>query len=315
MQNKLSMKKRISYLLLIIATVIWGLAFVAQKASAGIPPFTVGVIRSLFAAILLICLIPITDRLTKNGRRLFNSKKLPDFNRAELIGGVVLGVILTIATTFQQYGISGDTDAGKAAFITALYVVVVPILSALFGKKPSVNAIISIPFAIVGFYLLCIKPGVDFAISDLLVLICALIFAGHIIAVDRLSPGCDGVRMSCVQFITALVLNAIAMPFEPAADPAELLSALPSLLFLGVLSSGVAYTFQILGQKDTDPTVSSLILSMESLFGVVGAAIILGERMEIREYIGCGIVFLAVLLAQLDMKTVLAYFRRKNERS
>lgn len=306
------MKKRIAYALLIIATVIWGFAFVAQKEASIIPPFTVGALRSLFAAIFLIGLIPVTDRLTKNGRRLFNSKGLPDFNRAEIKGGVVLGVIITVATTFQQYGISGDTDASKAAFITALYVVVVPILSALFGKKPSVNAIISIPIAIVGFYLLCIRSGVAFAISDLLVLLCALIFACHIIAVDRLSPGCDGVRMSCVQFITALLLNALLMPLEPMAEATALLTALPSLLFLGVLSSGVAYTFQILGQKDTDPTLSSLILSLESVFGVVGAAIVLNERMELREYIGCGVVFLAVLLAQLDFDKIVKRIKEKS---
>ncbi len=306
------MKKRIAYALLIIATVIWGFAFVAQKEASSVPPFTVGAVRSLFATLFLICLIPITDRLTKNGRRLLNEKGLPDFNRRELIGGTVLGVILTVATAFQQYGISGDTDAGKAAFITALYVVVVPILSLLFGKRPGVNAIISIPIAVFGFYLLCIKPGVAFALSDLLILICALIFAGHIIAVDRLSQGCDGVRMSCVQFATATLLNLIGMPFETMPSGAALLGALPSLLFLGVLSSGVAYTFQILGQKDTDPTVSSVILSLESVFGVVGAALVLGERMELREYIGCGVVFLAVLLAQLEPEKIKKFINRRN---
>lgn len=295
------MKKSISYLLFFIATLIWGFAFVAQKAASIIPPFVVGALRSLLATLFLIGLIPITDRLTKNGRRLLNSKKLPDINRSELFGGVILGILLTVATSFQQYGIGNGTDAGKAAFITALYVIMVPILSAFFGRKPGINALISIPIAVVGFYVLCIRPGQSFVISDLLILICALLFACQIIAVDLVSPGCDGVRLSLIQFATSLVLNGILslIFYEPV--PAEkLVEAIPSLLFLGILSSGLAYTFQILGQKEIDPTVSAVILSLESVFGVIGSALILGETMSPREYIGCGVVFLAVLLAQFN---------------
>lgn len=308
------MKKRISYILLIVATVIWGLAFVAQKAATAIPPFTVGTIRSLLATLFLICLIPLTDRLTKNGRRLFNSKKIPDFTRQELIGGAILGVIITVATAFQQYGIGGGTDAGKAAFITALYVVVVPLISTFFGKRPHIEAIISIPIAIVGFFLLCIHPGVAFELSDLLVLVCALIFAAHIIVVDRFSSRCDGVRMSCIQFLVAFILNGIlSLIFDPPVSLAEIGSVILPLLFLGILSSGVAYTLQILGQKEIDPTVSSLILSLESMFGVIGGIIVMGESMTLREYIGCGVVFLAIVLAQLDLKAIFRRLKRKKD--
>lgn len=295
------MKKSISYLLFFIATVIWGFAFVAQKAASIIPPFAVGTLRSLMATLFLIGLIPITDRLTKNGRRMLTDKKLPDINRAELIGGVILGVLLTVATSFQQYGIGSGTSAGKAAFITALYVIMVPIISTAFGKRPGLNAIISIPIAVVGFYILCIRPGESFEISDLLILICALLFALQIIAVDRLSPGCDGVRMSLIQFATSLLLNGVmALVLNQGFSAEALIESLPSLIFLGVFSSGIAYTFQILGQKEVDPTVSSVILSLESVFGVIGSAIFLGESMNLREYIGCGVVFVAVLLAQLN---------------
>ncbi len=309
------MKKRLSYLLLIIATVIWGLAFAAQKAASVIPPFAVGALRSLFAAIFLLCLIPVMDRLTGNGRRLFSSKKILDFNRRELIGGAIIGVIITVGTTFQQYGIGSGSDAGKAAFITALYVVIVPIISALFGKRPGIGAILSIPVAVVGFYLLCIKPGSAFELHDLLVLICAVVFACHIIAVDRLSPDCDGIRMSCIQFAVSLLLNAIlSLIFERPVELQEIGQVIWPLLFLGVLSSGVAYTLQILGQKDMDPTVCSIILSMEAVFGVIGAALFLGERMEIREYIGCGIVFLAVMLAQTNIEKIIRRIKGdKNE--
>lgn len=308
------MKKRISYILLIVATVIWGLAFVAQKAATVIPPFTVGTIRSLLATLFLICLIPLTDRLTKNGRRLFNYKKIPDFTRQELIGGAILGVIITVATAFQQYGIGGGTDAGKAAFITALYVVVVPLISTFFGKRPHIEAIISIPIAIVGFFLLCIHPDVAFELSDLLVLVCALIFAAHIIVVDRFSSSCDGVRMSCIQFLVAFILNGIlSLIFDPPVSFAEIGSVILPLLFLGILSSGVAYTLQILGQKEIDPTVSSLILSLESMFGVIGGIIVMGESMTLREYIGCGVVFLAIVLAQLDLKAIFRRLKRKKD--
>lgn len=295
------MKKSISYLLFFIATLIWGFAFVAQKAASIIPPFVVGALRSLLATLFLIGLIPITDRLTKNGRRLLNSKKFPDINRSELVGGVILGILLTVATSFQQYGIGNGTDAGKAAFITALYVIMVPILSAFFGKKPGINALVSIPIAVVGFYVLCIRPGQSFVISDLLILICALLFACQIIAVDLVSPGCDGVRLSLIQFATSLVLNGLlSLIFYEPISAEKLVEAIPSLLFLGILSSGLAYTFQILGQKEIDPTVSAVILSLESVFGVIGSALILGETMSPREYIGCGVVFLAVLLAQFN---------------
>lgn len=309
------MKKRISYLLFVIATIIWGFAFVAQKTASIIPPFVVGALRSLLATLFLMGLIPITDRLTKNGRKMLNSKRLPDINRAELVGGSILGVLLTIATSFQQYGLSGNTSAGKAAFITALYVVMVPIISAIFGKKPGINAIISIPIAVVGFYILCIRPGESFVLSDMLILICALLFACQIIAVDLLSPGCDGVRMSLIQFATSLLLNGImALILNQAVAPKDLTNSLPSLLFLGILSSGVAYTFQILGQKEIDPTVSSIILSLESVFGVIGSAIILNENMSMREYIGCGVVFFAVLLAQIDPLSIIRRLKGdKNE--
>ncbi len=299
------MKKKFAYVLFIIATVIWGFAFIAQKAAAIIPPFTVGYMRSLLATLFLLSIIPLTDRLTKNGRRLFDRKKILDLNRRELIGGLILGVIITVATTFQQYGLGTGTDAGKAAFITALYVVIVPIMSTFLGKKPSIPSIISIPVAVLGFYLLCINSNLSFEVSDFLVLVCAIIFAVHIIAVDRLSPECDGVRMSLVQFAVAFVLNGIlALIFERGVKTEGLLEALPSLLFLGILSSGIAYTLQIIGQKEVDPTVSSMILSLESVFGVIGAAILLGERMEIREYIGCGIVFFAIILAQIDPASI-----------
>ena len=300
------MKKRLSVILLFCATIIWGFAFIAQKQASSLSPFTVGALRSLLAAVFIFAIIPLIDRLMGSRR------KYPfDFTPRELVGGLIIGSIMAVATTFQQYGIIG-TDAGKTAFITGLYVVFVPIMSTFVGKNPSLSSIISIPIAVSGFYLLCIKPNTPIEISDVLVLICAILFALHIMTVDHFSPGCDGVRMSFVQFTVAFLINTIlALIFEGGVDVAGGIKALPSLIFLGIFSSGIAYTLQIVGQKDADPTVASLILSMESLFGVIGAAIFLGESMSIREYIGCGILLIAVILAQVDLTSIINKLREQ----
>ena len=161
------------------------------------------------------------------------------------------------------------------------------------------------PLAVIGFYFLCIKPGSTLVTSDLLVLICALIFATHIIAIDHFSPSSDGVRMSMVQFAVAFVVNTIlALIFEMPLDTSLVVDRLPAILYLAIGSSGIAYTLQIVGQKDCDPTVASILLSLESVFGVIGAALFLGERMSGREYFGCAVVFVAVILSQLDFKAI-----------
>ncbi len=292
---------------------LWGFAFSAQKAAADLPAFTLGALRSVIAVLFLAAVIPFLDKFTKNGRKLLNEKKRPDITRAELIGGIVAGAILAIASAFQQTGLGEGTDAGKAAFITALYVVIVPIISLVFGKRPPLNVYISVVIAVIGFYFLCIKPGTMLVFSDLLVLICALIFAMHIIAIDRLSHGCDGVRMSLVQFATAFVINTIlALIFEMPLNTALIVDRIPAILYLAIGSSGIAYTLQIVGQKNVDPTVASILLSLESVFGVIGAALFLGERMSLREYFGCAIVFFAVILSQLEFKSIKAKTTRNN---
>ncbi|MBP3402150.1 MAG: DMT family transporter [Clostridia bacterium] len=301
------MKKYISPILFIIATMLWGFAFAAQKAASDLPAFTLGALRSIIAVLFLMAVIPLLDKFTKNGRRILTDRKRPDIKRAEIIGGIVAGIILATASAFQQTGLGEGTDAGKAAFITALYVVIVPVISLFFGKRPPVNVYISVVIAVIGFYFLCIKPGTTLIFSDLLVLICALIFALHIIAIDRLSPGCDGVRMSLVQFATAFVVNAVlALIFELPINTSLILDRFPAILYLAIGSSGIAYTLQIVGQKDCDPTVASILLSLESVFGVIGGALFLGETMTKREYFGCVIVFLAVVLSQLDFKAIFA---------
>lgn len=293
------MKKRQAYLLFVIATIIWGFAFVAQKAAVVLPPFAVCAIRAGIASLFLMAIIPLTDKITATGRKFYTKRGL-DLNKREIIGGIVIGIILTASSVLQQAGLS-DTDAGKAAFITTLYVVLVPIFNSFLGKKPGVNVIIGVPVALLGFFFLCIKPGIGIAPSDLLVLGCAFVFTFHIIGVDRLSVGCDGVRLSLVQFIVSFILDMVlSLIFEGVVSGELIMSVLPSLIFLGIGSSGIAYTLQIVGQKHADPNVSSLILSLESVFAVIGASIVLGERMSPREYLGSALVLVAVFMAQTE---------------
>lgn len=298
-------KKYISTALLFAAAVIWGFAFAAQDSASNMGAFTLGFARSVVAGIFLIGVIIAFDKITGSERRLI-SKRGIDLNKTEIIGGVIIGAVLTAASAFQQLGINAGTDGGKAAFITALYVILVPIYALALKNKAPFNVWISVAIAVVGFYLLCIKDDFSIAPSDLLVIAAAMIFPIHILTIDHFSPKCDGIRMSMVQFFTAAVLNlAIALAVEGAGELTTVLPNLLPVLYLGIGSSGIAYTLQILGQKDVNPAVASIILSLESVFGVIGTALFLGQTLTLREYLGCAIVLVAVILSQIDLTAVL----------
>lgn len=293
-------KKYISTALLFAAAVIWGFAFAAQDAASDMGAFTLGFARSVVAGIFLIGVVIAFDKITGSGRRLF-SKDGIDLNRTELVGGVIIGTVLTAASAFQQIGINSGTDGGKAAFITALYVILVPIYALALKKRAPVNVWISVAIAVVGFYLLCIKDDFSIALSDLLVITASMIFPIHILTIDHFSPKCDGIRMSMVQFFTAALLNLIiALITEGIGEFGTVLPNILPVLFLGIGSSGIAYTLQIIGQKDVNPAVASIILSLESVFGVIGTALFLGQTLTPREYIGCAVVLVAVILSQID---------------
>ncbi|MBP3308911.1 MAG: DMT family transporter [Clostridia bacterium] len=296
------MKNFISPIILLLAAIIWGAAFVAQKAAAALAPLTLIAVRSIFAVIFLIPAVAVYDRLTHSGRsllRLRGGLRL-DLSRRELIGGAVCGTFLFIASTLQQAGIA-ETDAGKASFITALYVVIVPLLSLALGKRSGLNVWCAATLAVVGFYLLCITDSFSLAPSDLIILLCAVVFAFQIISIDKsLARGTCPIRLSLVQFFTCAVLSSVSAPiFEGPIDFSLIGGYLPELLFLGIGSSGIAYTCQIIGQRGTPAPVATVILSLESVFGALSAALLLGERMSAREYIGCAVVFAAVLIAEL----------------
>ena len=306
-------KKYISTALLFAAAVIWGFAFAAQDAASDMGAFTLGFARSIVAGLFLVGVVILFDKITHSGRRLF-SKNGIDVNKTEIIGGVIIGVVLVVASAFQQIGINSGTDGGKAAFITALYVVLVPVYALALKKKAPVNVWVSIAIAVVGFYFLCIKSDLTVAPSDLLVIAASMIFPIHILTIDHFSPKCDGIRMSMVQFFTASVLNLIiALVAEGPSEFSMILPNLMPILYLGIGSSGIAYTLQILGQKGVNPAAASIILSLESVFGILGTALFLGQTLTPREYLGCAIVLVAVVLSQIDVGAILNKQKMKKD--
>ena len=305
-------RKYISTALLFVAAVIWGFAFAAQDAASDMGAFTLGFARSIVAGVFLVGVVIIFDKLLGTGRQLFSRRGI-DVNKTELISGSIIGVVLVVASAFQQIGINSGTDGGKAAFITALYVVLVPVYALALKKRAPINVWISIATAVVGFYFLCIKSDLTVAPSDLLVIGASMIFPIHILTIDHFSPKCDGIRMSMVQFFTASVLNlVIALIAEGPAQFGMIIPNMMPILYLGIGSSGIAYTLQILGQKGVNPAAASIILALESVFGIIGTALFLGQMLTPREYLGCAIVLVAVVFSQIDLEAI-AKKRKKTE--
>ena len=298
------MKKYLSPLLLLVAAIIWGFAFPAQKMVGAVAPMAIIAIRSAIATVFLFPMVMLFDRVRHTGRKFISKEKILDFTRDELIGGVAIGVIYGIASGVQQMGLSGGTDGGRGAFISALYVVIVPLIGLLFGRRIRPVVWCGVGLAVLGFYFLCIRGDFAVTASDLLILLCAFIFAGHILTIDHFSPKCDGVRMSLVQFATSsVVMTVLSLIFEGVSDLGAVMGCILPLLYLGIGSSGVAFTLQIIGQRGTNPALASILLSLESVFGVIGSMLLLGESMTAREAFGCAIVFVAVLLAQMPERT------------
>lgn len=283
----------------VLAALIWGTAFVAQSVSADfVSPMTFNAVRSAIAFLTLLIISRIAARIAPRG------EKKPEERRAErrtlVTGGVCCGFFLAVASNLQQLGL-GETSPGKAGFITALYVVLVPVFGIFLHKRASLQVWISAVIAVAGLYLLCVKEGFSIEPSDFYVLLCSVVFALHILCIDYFVQKVDGIRLSCAQFLVVTVLSGIgALTFENP-DAGAVLSCLPQLLYVGIFSSGVAYTLQILAQKGSDPTVVTILLSLESVFSVLAGAVILGDRLAAREYVGCVLMFAAVLLAQVPL--------------
>lgn len=290
-------------LLLLLTAAIWGTAFVAQSVGMDyIGAFTFTAIRNLIGALALLPVIAFFDK--KNAPSAKPEHKQYAERKTLITGGICCGILLCAASNFQQFGIK-YTTVGKAGFITACYIILVPIFGIFLKKKCSPFIWIAVMLSLVGLYLLCLKPGEGFALGkgEILVLICSVLFTLHILTIDHFSPLVNGIKMSCIQFLVAGILSGIpALIFESPAV-SDILSAWLPVLYAGVLSSGVAYTLQIIGQKNMNPTVASLILSLESCISILAGWVILHQNLSFREVFGCILMFAAIILAQLPQKS------------
>lgn len=297
-------------ILLLITALIWGAAFVAQSVGMDyIGPFTFSTARDVIAIIVLIPVILLfTDKGTDGTYPPILQQLKPD--RITLIGGAWCGLVLGAADTLQQVGIS-MTTAGKAGFITALYIILVPLMGHFMGRKVPRIIMVCVALAIAGFYLLCINGDFQVSFGDFLVLCCAVFFALHILVIDHfLLKRANSIKLSWVQFAIAFLFSGTLTVLFEHPDWSALWDAKWPLLYAGGLSSGVAYTLQIVGQKYTEPTTATLIMSLESVFAALAGWLILGEVMTAKELTGCVLVFAAVILAQIPLPHI--PFRQKD---
>lgn len=284
-----------SSLLLFLAAVIWGVAFVAQSVGMDyMGPATFNGARFLIGSAVLVPVIWYRSRSEKADGVLEDKKKL-------LAGGICCGLALCAASLLQQIGIQ-YTTVGKAGFITTLYIIIVPVLGIFLRKRIRVRIWIGAVIAVAGMYLLCMSGSFSLSRGDSFVLGCAFVFAVHILAVDYFSPRVDSVKLSCLQFLTSGVICTVIAFLTEAPSPEALAAGAVPVLYAGVLSCGVAYTLQAVGQKNVEPTIASLILSLESAVSVLAGWMILGQKLSIRELSGCVLVFAAVILVQLPDK-------------
>lgn len=287
-------------LMLFLTAAIWGVAFVAQSVGMDyVGAFTFNAVRCLMGAVVLLPLIFFMK--SKEELKHLTAEEKKAGRKTLIIGGISCGVFLFLASNFQQFGIK-YTTVGKAGFITACYIVIVPILGLFMKKKCSSYIWAAVAMALIGLYLLCIKDGFSIGKGDILVLICAFLFSLHILVIDHFSPMADGVKLSCIQFLVSGILSGIPALLLEKPQFSSLIAAWQPLLYAGIMSCGVAYTLQIVGQKDMNPTVASLILSLESCISVIAGWLILGQSLSTREIIGCVIMFCAIILAQLPQK-------------
>ena len=288
--------------LLLLTACIWGVAFVAQSVGMEyVGPFTFNFVRSILGGLVLIPCIFFLKREKKAKAEKVSEEEKKAQRKTLLAGGICCGVALCLASNFQQIGIQ-YTTVGKAGFITACYIVIVPVIGLFMKKKCSPMIWLSVLLAVVGLYLLCINEQFSIGYGDILVFVCAILFSVHILIVDYFSPKVDGVKMSCIQFLVCGLLSGIAMLFAEQPQLSAVLLAWKPIAYAGIMSCGVGYTLQIVGQKGMDPTIASLILSLESCISVLAGWLLLGQTLSMREGLGCVDMFAAIILAQLPAK-------------
>lgn len=282
---------------LMLAAFIWGSAFVAQ--SAGMEhngPFTFASVRFLIGGIVLLPVIFFKDLFEKK-RQAYRPVQKCSFKKL-FVSGIVCGAFLFVASNLQQIGIK-YTTVGKAGFITTLYVILVPVCGLLFKDRPSLNVWISVGLALVGLYMLCMSESLSISLGDGLVLLCAIVYTGHIIALGKVSPEVDPIKLSCIQFLFVGAATAIPAFIFETPDLGNVVKAWLPIAYAGVLSSGVAFTLQAVAQKHTEATIAAITMSFESVFAVLSGAVVLQQVPTLREGIGCIIMFAAIILAQI----------------
>ncbi len=293
-----------------ITAFIWGTTFVAQSmAMDSLGPWSFNCLRNILGTLILIPVILFVEQLElkKNQEQGLAdtlpkmSLKRPAVRKRTLLGGLCSGIFLASASLFQQYGIMEST-VGKAGFITSLYIILVPFLSIFLKKKIGLNEWISAFIAVLGFYIMSIQGKPSISRGDFVLLICAVLFSMQILVIDHFVDSVNTIAMSCVQFFVSMVISSFGMFFLEHPAIADIQAAIIPILWAGILSSGVAYTLQIVGQKNLEPTIASLIMSLESVFSAVAGFFILHQLLSAKEVIGCVLVFAAVILSQIPIE-------------
>ena len=288
-------------LLLLLTSLVWGISFIAQsKGVEKVSPILFNGVRSVLGGLVLLPVIAFLDSKKKK-----NGIKVQKFDKTLLTGGILCGIFLCLASSLQTIGMV-YTSPGKSGFITALYMVIIPVLGLCTGKKTRPVIWISVLIAVIGLYLMCIDSSLTINRGDVLTFVCAFLFSGHILVIDRFSPKVDGVKLACTQFFVCGILNLIYTFIFEHPDLAPLSECVLSIGYSGIMSCGVAYTLQIVGQKYTDPTSASILMSLESVFATLSTVVLValgwdltGGSLTIREISGCVIMFAAIILVQL----------------
>ena len=282
-----------SMMILFLASIVWGFAFVAQRLGGNIGTYTFNALRFALGA---VSLIPVIKVFEKDADKQKAHKTIKP--------GILCGIFLFTASTFQQYGVVVTDYAGKSGFITDFYIILVPIFAMiLFKEKVNKQALIGAVISIIGFYFLCINQSLTICLGDILLFVCAIFFAFHILAIDHFANNTYPLRLSLYQFATCSILSFIASFIFESYDIQAIKMAIIPILYGGIMSVGVGYTLQTIGQKDMDSTTSAIILSLESVFCSIGSVIFLKEVMTLQGYIGCILVFIGIIIAQLPSKT------------
>ena len=295
-------KKLLGNGLLLFTALIWGTAFVFQRVGMeSIEPITFNAARMALAAVAVGMVALLTQR---NGRDFPENRSVEEqkqYKKSTIIGGICCGCFLSLASILQQMGLV-YTTAGKAGFITAMYMLLVPIIGFVFFKKKNTWLVwLSVLLGVVGMYFLCMSGEFRLAYGDSLVCICAVFFSCHILCCDHFVQRGNPIWISTIQFATATVISSVVAMIVEEPNVEKLVSAVIPILYCGVVSGGIGYTLQIVAQKYTDPTIASLLMSMESVFAVVAGAILLRERMSSREFFGCVMMLAAIVLVQIPL--------------